>query len=100
MRRRSKLLFRTLATTDLCVGIIVGPFAVAFWVSAVKEGWEIYRFTYDQARTYFMFGGQTSRPVVRQTSCNFEKRHVTAIGFWIANIVSTFFNFRYNFMAC
>ena len=41
----SKLLFRSLATTDLCVGIIVEPLAIANWMSMVNERWDICRFT-------------------------------------------------------
>ena len=37
----SKLLYRNLAITDLCVGIIVEPLAVTFWTSVVKERWDI-----------------------------------------------------------
>ena len=33
----SKLLYRNLAITDLCVGIIVEPAAVIYWSSVVKE---------------------------------------------------------------
>ena len=33
----SKLLYRNLAITDLCVGIIVEPAAVTYWTSVVKE---------------------------------------------------------------
>ena len=40
----SKLLLRNLATTDLCVGIIVQPIAVIYWMSAVNERWNICRF--------------------------------------------------------
>ena len=40
----SKLLFRTLATTDLCVGIIGEPLIVTFLVSVVNERWSICRF--------------------------------------------------------
>lgn len=39
----SKLLSRCLATTDLCVGAIVGPLHVSFWISAGNEQWEIRR---------------------------------------------------------
>ena len=42
-------MFRTLAITDLCVGIISGPLDVATWVSAVKGRWQICRFAYDAA---------------------------------------------------
>ena len=37
----SKLLYRNLAITDLCVGIIVDPLHVTYWTSVVKERWDI-----------------------------------------------------------
>ena len=37
----SKLLFRSLAATDLCVGIIVEPLHVTYWLSAINERWNI-----------------------------------------------------------
>ena len=43
----SKLLFRTLATTDLCVGIIQEPLVVIALISTVIERWNICRFAYD-----------------------------------------------------
>ena len=42
----SKLLFRSLAITDLCVGIIVEPFHVCLWLSTVKQRWNICRFAF------------------------------------------------------
>ena len=39
----SKLLFRSLATTDVCVGIIVQPVRVAFFASLLFERWHICR---------------------------------------------------------
>ena len=47
----SKLLFRTLATTDLCVGIILEPLVVTGLISTVSQRWNIWRFAYDS--TYF-----------------------------------------------
>ena len=35
----SKLLFRNLATTDLCVGLIVEPLFVTYLISTLKERW-------------------------------------------------------------
>ena len=35
----SKLLFRSLATTDLCVGIISEPLCVAYLITALNERW-------------------------------------------------------------
>ncbi|XP_020628451.1 beta-4C adrenergic receptor-like [Orbicella faveolata] len=40
----SKVLLSNLATTDLCVGLIVEPQAVIFLMSAVNENWEICRY--------------------------------------------------------
>ncbi|CAH3191751.1 unnamed protein product [Porites evermanni] len=37
----SKLLYRNLAVTDLCVGIIVEPLKVASWISMVNKKWRI-----------------------------------------------------------
>ena len=42
----SKLLLRTLSITDLCVGLIVEPPAVIFWISAIYEQWSICRYTH------------------------------------------------------
>ena len=40
----SKLLYRNLASTDLCVGIIAEPHAVTYWISVVNEQWNICRY--------------------------------------------------------
>ena len=45
----SKLLFRSLAITDLCVGITVDPLNVTLWLSIVNEQWNICRFTFTAA---------------------------------------------------
>ena len=37
----SKLLYRNLAITDLCVGIIVEPLDVVAWISMLNEKWKI-----------------------------------------------------------
>ena len=40
----SKLLLRSLATTDLCVGLIPEPLCVTYWMSVVKENWKSCRY--------------------------------------------------------
>ena len=40
----SKLLLRSLATTDLCVGLFSEPLAVIYWMSEASEHWNICRF--------------------------------------------------------
>ena len=42
----SKLLYRNLAITDLCVGIIVEPLTVAYSISVVNRRWDICYYTY------------------------------------------------------
>ena len=42
----SKLLLRNLTTTDLCVGIIVQPLVVTYFMSAMNERWNICRYAY------------------------------------------------------
>ena len=41
----SKLLYRNLAITDLCVGIFVEPLQVAYWISVVNRRWDICYYT-------------------------------------------------------
>ena len=45
----SKLLLRCLATTDLCVGLIVEPLAVIGWISAVNGHWNICPYLFEAA---------------------------------------------------
>ena len=42
----SKLLLRSLAVTDLCVGVIIQPLHVTSWISVVYERWDICRSTF------------------------------------------------------
>ena len=104
----SKLLYRNLAITDLCVGIIVEPLYVTYWTSVVKERWDICYYSLRTAafsgytlcvvsaltltaisvdRLLALLLGLRYRQVVtlRRTS-------ITVIGFWILSMVgaSTF----------
>ena len=40
----SKLLYRCLATTDVCFGLILGPSTAAYWISLVHEDWKLCRY--------------------------------------------------------
>ena len=42
----SKLLFRNLATTDLCVGLIAEPVYVTYFISTLNEPWNICRYVF------------------------------------------------------
>lgn len=41
----SKLLFRCLASTDICIGLIAEPLAIIRWISMVKEDWNLCRYS-------------------------------------------------------
>ena len=42
----SKLLFRNLATSDLCVGLIAGPLSLTYFISILNERWNICPYVY------------------------------------------------------
>ena len=43
----SKLLYRCLATTDLCVGLVTHPLLATYWMSIVHEDWSLCRYAFD-----------------------------------------------------
>ena len=47
----SKLLFRNLATTDLCVGLIAEPLCVTYLILSLKEQWNICRYAFVMLNT-------------------------------------------------
>ena len=52
----SKLLFRNLATTDLCVGIVAEPLDATYLITALTEQWVICRYAFGvfQTATYIL----------------------------------------------
>ena len=64
----SKLLYRNLAVTDLCVGIISEPLRVTFWMSVVNKRWNICHFT------------SLSMSVTSYSLCSVSLGTLTAIG--------------------
>ncbi|XP_020618745.1 melanocyte-stimulating hormone receptor-like [Orbicella faveolata] len=40
----TKLLFRCLATTDLCVGLVAEPLSAVYWMSVAHEEWNLCRY--------------------------------------------------------
>ena len=101
----SKLLYRNLAITDLCVGIIVEPLFVTYWTSVVNERWDICYYT-DRAGDYsgsilcavslltvtaisvdrllaLLLGLRYRQVVTLRRTC------ITAIGFWILPMVAS-----------
>ena len=101
----SKLLYRNLAITDLCVGIIVEPLAVTYFTSVVKERWDICYY----AHLAVVFSGYTLCGVSLTTSTaisvdrllalllglryrqlvTLRRTCIIAFGFWILSIVGS-----------
>ena len=101
----SKLLYRNLAITDLCVGIIVEPLAVTYFTSVVKERWDICYY----AHLAGVFSGYTLCGVSLTTSTaisvdrllalllglryrqvvTLRRTCIIAFGFWIFSIVGS-----------
>ena len=100
----SKLLYRNLAITDLCVGIIIEPLTVTYFTSVVKERWDICYYAYwagnyssfilcvvslltltaisvDRLLT-LLLGLRYRQVVTHRRTC------ITVTGFWILSIVS------------
>ena len=107
----SKLLYRNLAITDLCVGIIAEPFYVTYLTSVVNERWDICSYAYwavtysgltlctvslltltaiSVDRLLALLLGLRYRQVV-----TLKRTHIAVIGLWIMCIVgasTTFWN--------
>ena len=99
----SKLLYRNLAITDLCVGIIVEPLYVTNWTSVVKERWDICCYSLRTAtfsgNTFCVVSALTLTAIsvdrllalllglrYRQV-VTMRRTRITVIGFWILSIV-------------
>ena len=111
----SKLLYRNLAITDLCVGIIAEPVAVSYLTSVVKERWDICYY----AELAVGISGYTLCPVTILTSTaisvdrllalllglryrqvvTLKRTCITVICFWIFSIVVPFIFFWNRLMA-
>ena len=96
----SKLLYRNLAITDLCVVIIVEPLSVAYWISVVNKRWDICYYAYFAGvtlgslpslitlttvsvdRLLALLLGLRYRQVV-----TFKRTRLIAIGGWIVSVV-------------
>ena len=98
----SKLLYRNLAITDLCVGIIAQPLYGTYWTSVVNERWDICFYAYwagkyssfiliavslltvtaiSVDRLFALLLGLRYRQVV-----TFRRTCITVTGFWILSI--------------
>ena len=101
----SKLLYRNLAITDLCVGIIAEPLAVTYWTSVVKERWNICYYAYlaESLSGYTLCSVSlltltaisVDRPLALLLGLRYrqvvtlKRTCINAFGFWILSIVGS-----------
>ena len=82
----SKLLYRNLAISDLCVGITVEPLNVAHWTSVVNKRWDICYYTYLTAH----FAALTLRSVslITLTAISVDRLLALLLGFRYRQVVT------------
>ena len=101
----SKVLFGSLATTDICVGVIVEPTTVVHWMSVVKQRWNICyyateaNFIISNTLCSVSLGISTAISVDRLLALSLGLRYrnfvtlkrtlVTVISFWVLSILIT-----------
>ena len=101
----SKLLCRNLAATGLCVGCIVEPLQVSYWISAVVETWNICQFA--AVANYITGYILCSVSLLTLTAISVDRllalllrlryrqvvtlrrTYITIIVFWVASIIGT-----------
>ncbi|XP_068730302.1 melanocyte-stimulating hormone receptor-like [Montipora capricornis] len=101
----SRLLLRSLATTDLCVGIVAEPLIVVYWISVMKQNWKLCR--YAQSAVYLAGHILCSVSMLTLTTIAVERllalllglrygqvvtlkrTFITITGFWVLSIVGS-----------
>ena len=86
----SKLLYRNLAATDLCVGVIVAPLNVTFEIAAVTRRWNICRhaFLANYISAYILCGVTLLRLRYRQL-VPLNRVYLIVTALWIVLVVCT-----------
>ena len=115
----SKLLYRSLATTDLLVGLVAEPLYAAHWMSVVQEHWSLCRYVRDA--TYITSYVLISVSLMNMTAISVDRLLALLLGlrykqivtlkrtyiivttFWVFNLVaslSALFHHRIIFWYC
>ena len=82
----SKLLYRNLAITDLCVGIVAEPLYVAHWTSAVNERWDICHYAY--LIRYFLGVTLCSVSLITMTTISVDRLLALLLGLRYRQVVT------------
>ncbi|KAK2561167.1 Trace amine-associated receptor 7f [Acropora cervicornis] len=105
----SKVLLRSLAAIDFCVGVFVAPIRVAFWMTLVKEKWHICVYIFRTARAMTISLCSVSLFVLTATSVDrflalslglryrqvvtLMRVYAVVITFWVLSIAGTAISF-------
>ena len=108
----SKLLYRSLATTDLLVGLVAEPLYAAYWMSVVQEHWSLCRYvrdaTYITAYVLFLVSlmTMTALSVDRLLALllglrykqivTLKRTYIIVTTFWVFTLVASLSGFFYH----
>ena len=82
----SKLLYRCLATTDLCVGLVSQPLAAKYWMSVVHEHWSLCRYAFDA--TYITASALCSVSLLTLTTISVDRLLALLLGLRYRQVVT------------
>ena len=83
----SKLMYRCLATTDVCVGLIAEPSAIMYWLSLLHGDWNLCRYA---VVTYFVAGYiLTAVSLLTMTAISVDRLLVLLLGLGNRQVVNS-----------
>ena len=83
----SKLMYRCLATTDVCVGLIAEPSAIMYWLSLLHGDWNLCRYA---VVTYFVAGYILAAvSLLTMTAISVDRLLVLLLGLGYRQVVSS-----------
>ena len=86
LHRPSKLLYRSLATTDLLVGLVALPLYATYWMSLVQEHWSLCRYAFNAA--YITGSVLFLVPLMTMTAISVDRHLALLLGLWYKQTVT------------
>ena len=82
----SKLLHRSLAITDLLVGLVALPLYATYWMSLVQEHWSLCRYVFNAA--YITGSVLFLVPLMTMTAISVDRHRALLLGLWYKQTVT------------
>ena len=82
----SKLLHRSLAITDLLVGLVALPLYATYWMSLVQEHWSLCRYAFNAA--YITGSVLFLVPLMTMTAISVDRHLALLLGLWYKQTVT------------